>query len=183
MHFGKILLASAVVVAVLVTCGAVGAYYFLRRRSYEWHEITSSDNKFRVSFPSKASLLETNEKSTDGRPFVSHTLKSSPADRVVYSVNWWENPTQKNLTAQDLFAMVRQTDVNVFHARVSNEKDLKIQGCPAKLIFVMAGNGVTVENLAVRAGDRVYSLWVVESEAMREKENIQKFFGSFKLQN
>jgi hypothetical protein len=166
---------------LLVLCGGA-AIYFLRARSYEWHEITSSDNRFRLSFPSHPSLLETNETSTDGRPFVSHTLKSSPAERVFYVVSWWENPGQSGQTTEELFAHFRQCAIDVFHTRLVAERDVAIQGYPAKLTFILAGDGSTVENLAIRADGRVYSLSVLDPRATLEKENIQKFFGSFRLE-
>jgi len=168
-------------VAALLLCGGA-AVYFLRARSYEWREITSSDSQFRVNLPSDPSLSVSNEKSTDGSPFVSHILKSTPADRVFYVVSWWENPTQQGQTTEELFAHFRQCDINVFNARVMSEKDVKVQGYPAKLIFIMGGNGLIVENLAIRADTRVYSLTVLDSRAVLERENIRKFFGSFRLE-
>ena len=158
------------------------AIHFLRARSYQWRDITSSDNRFRLSFPSDPSLLETNEKSADGQPFVSHMLKSSPAQRVLYVLNWWENPAQRAQTTEEMFKHFRRCDVDVFHTRLVGERDVEVQGYPAKLTFITAGDGSTIENLAIRADGRVYSLWVLDPRATLEKENIKKFFGSFRLE-
>jgi hypothetical protein len=181
MRLRKISLGLMSLVAALVLCVGT-AIHFLSPRSYQWREVASSDIRFHVSFPSNPSLLETNEKSMDGRQFVSHMLKSSPADRVFYVVSWWENPAQRDQTTEELFARFRECDIKVFQARLQGEKDVKVQGYPAKLTFIMAGNGLTVQNLAIRAGSRVYSLSVVDSRAVLERENIQKFFGSFRLE-
>ncbi len=182
MRLRKIFLGLSFLIAALMLC-AGAAIYILRPRSYEWREVASSDNRFHLSFPSTPSLLETGEKSADGRQFVSHMLKSNPADHVFYVVSWWENPAQRDQTTEELFARFRQCDIKVFQARVEGEKDAKVQGYPAKLIFIMTGNGLSVENLAIRAGNRIYSLSVVDSRVSPlEKENIQKFFTSFKLE-
>ena len=172
---GLMLLAVA-----LVLCGGA-AIHFLKPRTYEWRVVASSDNRFRVSFPSDPRLLETNEKSTDGRPFVSHMLKSAPAERVFYVVNWWENPAQQDQTTEELFAHFRQCVGDSFRARLMGKKDLRVQGYPAQLNVFMSGSGL-VDNLVIRAGSRVYSLWVLDSRAALERENIQKFFGSFRLE-
>jgi hypothetical protein len=176
----KIAFGLMFLMVALLLCGGA-AIHFLKPRAYEWREVASSDMQFRISFPSNPLLLETNEKSTDGRPFVSRTLKSTPADRVFYAVSWWENPDQHDQTTEELFAHFRQCVGGSFRARLIGEKDLKVQTYPAKLNVFMSGNGL-VENLVIRAGSRVYSLWVMDSRAALEKENIQRFLGSFRLE-
>lgn len=182
MRARKIFLRVVVVVTALVLCAGATIYFLLRPRSYEWREITSTDNQFRVSLPAAPSLLETSEKSMDGRPFVSHVLKSTPVDRVYYVVSWWENPAQKDLTPEELFARFPLCGISLFHGRVIGERDLTVQGHPAKFIMIMGGS-LTVEDLAIRAGNRVYSLTVSDPRNVAlEGENIKKFFHSFRLE-
>jgi hypothetical protein len=181
MRLRKILLGLTLLVGVLALCALAGIHFF-GPRSYQWREVTSSDSRFRISFPSNPSLLETNEKSMDGRPFVSHTLKSTPADRVFFAVSWWENPAQQDQTTEQLFAYLRECVGNSFRARPIGERDLRVQGYPAKLTVFISGSGLMVENLVIRARSGSYSLWVLDSRTVFEKENVQKFFGSFRLE-
>ncbi len=180
MRLRKIFLRVAVGVMVLVLCAGAAVYFLLKPRTYEWRDTTSSDNQFRVSLPSNPSLLDTNEKSKDGLPFTSHTLKSSPRDRVFYVVSWWENPVQGNLTTDELFEHFRQCGIKVFRPGFVREHNVNVHGHPAKFVFIVTGN-FFVENLVLRAGNRVYSLTVMDPRVVQERENIWKFFGSFKL--
>jgi hypothetical protein len=181
MRLRRLWLGLGIVASVLVLCG-LAATYLLSPRSYQWREVVSSDNQFRIDFPGTASASQQVETSAAGKEFVSYNIKSSPASRVVYAMNWWENPDQTSQTTDELFAHFRQCGVNVFHAAAVSKKDVQVQGHPAEYTFYVAENGLMVGNLVVRVGPRVYSLWVADPSLFQEKENIQKFFKSFALQ-
>jgi len=179
MRFRKLWLILGTILIASALCGWA-AIHWLSPRSYVWREVESSDNQFRVSFPGTPSTSQKADKSADGRIFVSTIIRSSPVRGVIYAVGWWENPSQRDQTTDELFAHFRECNISVFHGAVS-QKDAEVQGHPAKYTFVLAGNGLIVENLAIRVGPRVYSLSVLDSSAYLEKENIQRFFYSFTL--
>jgi hypothetical protein len=177
----KLWLGLGIVASVLVLFG-VTAIYLLSPRSYQWHEVVSADNQFRVQFPGAITTSQQVDKSATGKPFAAYNIKSSPTGRVVYAVNWWENPDRTGQTTEELFAHFRQCGVNVFHAVAMSKKDGHVQGHPAEYTFYLAESGLMVGNLAVRVGPRVYSLWVADPSLFQEKENTQRFFKSFTLQ-
>jgi hypothetical protein len=172
-----LILAAVGVTLALCVCAA---RYWLEPRSYRWVQVVSPDSKFRVSIPGTSSIAQTAEKTLDGRPFVSNMIKSTPARSVIYAVSWWENPTQKDRSTEELFAHFRECDINVLHGAVS-EKNATVQGHPANYAFVLGANGLMVWNLTIRVGPRIYSLSVLDPSGFSEKDNIQKFFKSFAL--
>lgn len=171
---------GAAAMLALVLC-FVAAIYWLTPRSYQWRDFSSPDHQFRLSLPGTASNSQRSELSADKRSFVSYEIRSSPAKRVLYAVNWWENPAQQAQTTEELFAHLQECGVSAFHAAPLGEKQTTIQGHQANIAVFMAGDGLMIDNLVVRVGPRIYSLWVVDPELIRETKNVQRFFSSFNL--
>ena len=168
----------AVALIAVALCGWT-ATNWKRFRPYDWKQVESPDAQFRISFPGNPTASqESSTASEDGSKFVSNKLLSSPAHGVIYALDWWENPTQKGKSTDELFANFRDCNIKVFHGNIVSENEVNVQGYPAKDTEVLAPNGLVVENRVIRVGPRLYSVWVLDSTGHRDRGNIQKFFGS-----
>jgi hypothetical protein len=153
-----------------------------RFRPYKWQQVESQDAQFRISFPGDAAASKQSMTATeDGSTFLSSRLTSSPAYGVIYALDWWENPAQKDKSTDKLFADFRDCNIKAFHGNIAAEKETEVQGYPAKATLVFAPNRLVVENLVVRVGPRLYSLWVLDSTGRLDMSNIKKFFASLSL--
>lgn len=153
-----------------------------RLRPYKWQQVESPDAQFRISFPGDAAASKESVTATeDGSRFVSNKLTSSPAQGVIYALDWWESPAQKDESTDKLFADFRDCYIKTFHGKVAAEKETEVQGYPAKATLVFAPNRLVVQNLVVRVGPRLYSLWVLDSTGRLDTSNVKKFFASFSL--
>jgi hypothetical protein len=81
-----------------------------------------------------------------------------------------------------LFSDFRECNINAFHGNIAGERELNVQGYPAKMTVVFAPNRLVVENLVIRVGPRLYSLSVLDSTGRLDISNIKKFFASLSLQ-
>jgi hypothetical protein len=117
----------------------------------------------------------------DGSKFVSNWLRSSPTHGVIYALAWWENSAQKNKSTNELFSDFHECNINAFHGNIAGERELDVQGYPAKMTVVFAPNRLIVENLVIRVGPRLYSLSVLDSTGRLDISNIKKFFASLSL--
>jgi len=82
----------------------------------------SSDAQFHIAFPGNPTpSQEDSNASEDGSKFISYKLTASPASGVVYTLNWWENPAQKDKSADELFANFRDCNLKIFGERPSTK--------------------------------------------------------------
>jgi hypothetical protein len=173
-----------IALAVALVALAMGAWTATNWRSpelYKWQQVDSPDAQFRVTFPGNPVASQESMTASDGSKFVSNKLTSSPAPGVIYTLNWWENPAQKDKSTDELFADFRDCDIKRFHGNIAAEKEIKVQSYPAKATLVFAPNHLVVENLVVRVGPRLYSLWVLDSSGRLDMSNVKKFFASLSL--
>ena len=174
-------IAFAIAVIAIALCGWT-ATNWKRFRPYKWQQVESPDAQFRISFPGNpAASQESMTATDDGSKFVSNRLTSSPVHGVIYALNWWENPAQKDKSTNKLFADFRDCNIKVFHGKILSEKEIDVQGHPAIDTVVFAANGLVVENRVIRSGPRFYSLSVLDSSGRLDRENVQTFFGSLSL--
>jgi len=171
-------------VAVAVVAFALGGWIaanWKNLRPYKWQQVQSRDAQFRMSFPGSPTASQTSETATeDGSKFVSYRLAVSPAHGVVYSLSWWENPAQKGKSTDELFADFRNCNITVFHGKIVSEKNVDVQGYPAK-DTLLAANGQMVVNRVVRVGPRLYSLWVFDSPWHMGRGDAKRFLSSLSL--
>ncbi len=178
MRIKKVWIGLALASIAIALCGWTAANWE-RFRPYDWKTLESQDAQFRISFPRNPTASQENSTASDGSRFVSNKLISSPASGVSYALAWWENPSQKNKTTDELFADFRDCDIKAFHGNVVSEKAATVQGYPAKDTVLFAPNGLVVVNRVIRVGPRLYSLWFLDSTAHPDMANAHKFFGSF----
>jgi hypothetical protein len=117
----------------------------------------------------------------DGSKYVSNRLTSTPAHGVIYALDWWENPAQKDKSTDKLFADFRDCNIKAFHGNIAAELETKVQGYPAKATLVFAPDHLVVDNLVVWVGPRLYSLWVLDSSGRLDISNVKKFFASLSI--
>lgn len=170
----------AVASTALALCGWTAANWE-RLRPYDWKPIESQDSQFRIAFPRSPTESQESTTASDGSRFVSNRLTSSPSHGVSYALDWWENPSQKEKSTDELFADFRDCYINVFRGSIVSEKEANVQGNPAKDTVVLAPNGLVVVNRVIRVGPRLYSLWVLDSTTHPDIGNAHKFFSSFSL--
>jgi len=162
MRTSKKWIGFAVAVIAVVICGFTLANW-KSLRPYEWQQVRSPDSQFRISFPGNPNESQISETATeDGSKFVTYKLTVSPAHGVLYTLDWWENPAQKGKSTSELFADFRSCNIKAFPGKIVSEKDVDVQGYPAK-DTLLAANGQLVVNRVIRVGPRVYSLWVSDS--------------------
>jgi hypothetical protein len=167
----------------IVTVGLGGwtATRWVRQRQYKWEQVVSPDAQFRISFPSSPTASEEQSSAADGTQFHSNRLVASPRKGVIYAVSWWQNPAQTNQSTDDLFAKFRDCNVEIFHGKILNEKKLTVQGYSAQDTEVLSSGGFIVHDRTIRAGPRIYSVWVFDSSGNRDPNNAYKFFDSLVL--
>jgi hypothetical protein len=169
-----------VAVIAVVLCGWTAANW-KTLRPYEWQQVQSPDSHFRISFPGNPIASQTSDTAIEsGSKFESYRLAVSPAHGVLYALVWWENPAQKGKSANELFADFRNCDIKLFHGKIVSEKNVDVQGYPAK-DTLLAANGQLVVNRVIRVGPRVYSLWVSDSPWHMGRGDVKRFLSSLSL--
>jgi hypothetical protein len=171
----------AVAVIAVVLCGWTASNW-KNLRPYDWQQVQSPDGQFRISFPGSPSASQTSETAIEGgSKFVSNRLEVSPARGVVYLLSWWENPAQSGKSTDELFADFSNCAIKVFHSKTMSEKQVLVQGYPAKDTVVLAANGLMVATRVIRVGPRLYSLGVADSPWHLARGDVKRFFGSLSL--
>jgi hypothetical protein len=172
-----------VVIAAAAVCGWT-AWNWNRLRPYHWQQVESPDATFSMNFPvSPKASTQNDTDAIDGRQFVANRLVASPAPRIGYAVSWWENPEQKDKPTGQLFADFRdRAAAEAFRGKVAS-KELTVAGNPAIDIITADTYGTVVYNRVIRAGPRIYSLWVIDGSGRFavDKKDVGKFFNSFSL--
>ena len=169
-------------VAAIVLCGWMAANWS-RLRPYHWQIVESPDAAFSLSFPGNPAASQQSEIDViDGSEFVSSRLAVSPAPRIAYAVSWWVSQQQTSKSTEGLFAHFRDCDAKVFRGNVT-AREFIVQGYPATEMTVVNSGGRVAFNRVIRAGPRIYSLWVVNTSGkfVVDKTNVSKFFDSFSL--
>jgi hypothetical protein len=148
----------------------------------DWERTESADAAFTVSFPGHpAASTQKETDAIDGTEFLANRLEVSPAPRINYAVSWWVNPQQTNKPTEELFAHFRDCDAKIFRAKAGT-REFIVQGYPAIGIVVLSPEAI-VYNRVIRAGPRMYSLWVVDTSRtfVAEQGNAKQFLDSFSL--
>ncbi len=177
---GSAVAIALVTVAAIALCGWTAANWS-RLRPYHWQHVESPDAAFSVSFPGTPAASRQNETDAiDGSEFVSNRLAVSPAPRIGYMVSWWENQQQRDKSTEELFAHFRDCNAKVFRGKVAT-REFTVQGYPVTDMAVVNPEGTVVHNRVIRAGPRIYSLWVINTSGkfVMDKKNVNKFFDSF----
>jgi hypothetical protein len=180
MRGSRLWIAFTLAVTAIAICGWT-ATNWKKFRPYDWQQVESPDAQFRISFPGTPTGSQESKTASDGSKFVSNRLASSPAHGVIYALSWWENPSQRSKSTDELFAEFSDCDIKAFHGKILSEKEVNVQGHPAKDTAVLAGNGLIVENRVIRVDSRLYSLWVLDSSGHLDTGSIRKFFSSLSL--
>ena len=161
------------VVAVALCGWAVADWRSIR--PYEWQEVQSPDSQFRISFPGIPTVSQTRETA-----FVSYRFAVSPNDGALYAVSWWENPSQKSKSTDELFADFSSCNIKTIHGKIVGEKRFEVQGHPAQ-DTMLAANGQMVVNRVIRVGPRLYSLWVFDSAWHLGRGDAKRFLSSLSV--
>lgn len=148
-------------------------------RPYDWQLSESSEGHFRLRFPAMPMPSEGEVSGMDGRHFSSNKLAASPRNGVVYALDWWENPGQRDESTDALFGYFRECDVRALPGGSVTQKNLTIGGYPATEIEVTAKNGSVMTNRVIRVGGRFYSLFVIDTTGHVDRKNINKFLDSW----
>jgi hypothetical protein len=181
MQARKVWIGIAVAALAITVCGWTVTNWE-RLRPYDWKSIGSQDAQFRVAFPRNPVASQESTTASDGSKFLSNRLISSPAHGVSFAVSWWENPSQKDKSTDELFADFRDCYINVFHGRIVGENEVNVDGYPAKDTMLFTPDGLAVANRVIRVGPRLYSLWVLDSTASHlDITSARRFFSSFSV--
>ena len=121
----------AVASTALALCGWTAANWKDYART-TGSQSNRQDSQFRIAFPRSPTESQESTTASDGSRFVSNRLTSSPSHGVSYALDWWENPSQKEKSTDELFADFRDCYINVFRGSIVSEKEANVQGNPAK---------------------------------------------------
>jgi hypothetical protein len=151
-----------------------------RAPTIEWHQVDAPDGAFSVTFPGNPVKEDNLTNSATGGTFVSHSFKtrSSKSVNASYACAWWEDPTLKGRTTEQIIDSVGNNGLSGLQGELLEEKRLTIQGHPARDIRAIIP-GHDYDNRIVLVGNRVYSLMIVGRK--RDSMNVEKFFNSFIL--
>lgn len=164
---------TTLVVLTLMACN--------RKQIIEWHQVDAPDGTFSVTFPGDPDKVDTPMRSTTGGSFVSHSFRtrsSKSAGNAAYACAWWEDPTLKDRTPEQILDTVRDNGLSILQGKILEEKRLTIRGHPARDIRAIVP-GHDYDNRIVVVGNRVYSLMIVSEK--RDSRNVEKFFNSLIL--
>ncbi len=147
----------------------------------EWHQVDAPDGTFSVTLPGDSVKEDTPTKSVTGGSFVSHSFRTRSSKSVgnaAYACAWWEDPTLKGRTSEQILDSMRSNGLSVLHSELLEEKRFTIQGHPARDIRAIIP-GHDYDNRIVVVGNRVYSLMIVSEK--RDSRYVEKFFNSLIL--
>jgi hypothetical protein len=147
----------------------------------EWHQVNAPDGTFSVTLPGNPVKEDTPTKSVTGGSFVSHSFKtrsSKSAGNAGYACAWWEDPTLKARTPEQILDSLRDNALSSIQGELLEEKRLTIQGHPGRDIRAVV-RGHDYDNRILVVGNRVYSLMIVGEK--RDSKNVAKFFDSLIL--
>jgi hypothetical protein len=174
MHLGTKSHAAATILALLTLTACN------RAPVIDWHQVDAPDGTFSVTLPGDPVKEDKPTKSITGGSFVSHSFKTRSSNNVgnaAYACAWWEDPTLKDRTPEQILDNLRDIVISGLQGRLLEEKRLTIQGHPARDIRAILP-GHDYDNRIV-VGNRVYSLMV--SSKKRDSKNVDKFFKSLVL--
>ena len=150
-------------------------------RAYQWRSLEAPDGTFSVSLPGDAVKEDKPTKSVTGGSFISHTFKARASKGAAYGCSWWEDPSLKGRTAEQILDTARDGGLSSSNGKMLGEKRLTVQGHPARDIRAIAGRNAAYDNRLVVVGDRLYTLLVVDVSGKRDNVNIERFFHSLVL--
>jgi hypothetical protein len=150
-----------------------------RKRAYEWHTLEASDGSFSVSLPGDAVQVDTPAKSVTGGSIISHSFKVRASKDAAYGCSWWEDSSSpRDRTAEQILDTARDGGLSAANVRLISESTLTFQGHPARDIRGIAHGVAAYDNRLVVAGNRLYTLLVVDVSGKHDSESIEKFFNS-----
>lgn len=151
-----------------------------RSQRYEWRVFQAPDKTFGVSLPGDAASEDIPTTSATGGSFVSHNLRVRLSDKV-YAVSWWEDPTLTDSTAEQVLDTMRDRGLGGSKAQLLDERRFTLQGHPARDITALAAGNTAYDNRLVIAGNRIYSLMIVDGSGKHDRATIDRFFSSLEL--
>jgi hypothetical protein len=169
---------SCVAATLLALLTATGCN---RTPAYEWRPLEAPDGTFSVAFPGDAVQEDAPTKSVAGGSFISHSFKSRASKNAAYGCSWWEDPSVRDRTAEQILDAARDNGLSGVSGRLLGEKRLTVQGHPARDIRAIARGNAAYDNRLVVVGNRLYTLLVLDVSGTRDSENIARFFDSLVL--
>lgn len=149
-----------------------------RTPAYEWRPLEAPDGTFSVALPGDAVKEDTPTKSVTGGYFIVHSFKSRASKNAAYGCSWWEDPSFKGRTAEQILETARGSGLSGINGKLLTEKRLIFRGHPARDIQAIARGNATYDNRLVVVGNRLYTLLVLDVSGNRDRQNVEKFFNS-----
>jgi hypothetical protein len=169
---------SSVVAIMLALLAATACE---RKPAYGWHTLEAREGAFSVSLPGVATEEDKPMKSATGGSFTSHSYNVKASKEAAYGCSWWEDPTFKDRTAEQILDNARESGLSGVNGRLLSEKQLTVQGHPARDIRAVARGKAAYDNRLVLVGNRLYTLLVLDVSGKHDDKNVEKFFNSLVL--
>jgi hypothetical protein len=175
MHLATKAYVAAAILAILSSTACN------RAPAYEWRTLEAPDGTFSVALPGDAIEENTPTKSVTGGSFVSHSLKVRTPRNAAYGCSWWEDPSLRDRTAEQILDTARDGGLSGTNGKLLSEKRLMVHGYPARDIRAIARGNSAYDNRLVVVGNRLYTLLVLDVSGKRDTENVERFFNSLVL--
>jgi hypothetical protein len=150
---------------------------------YQWRQIKAPDGSFSVTLPGEAIQQDMPEKSVAGGSFISHILNVRASKTARFGCAWWQDPTFKNRTTDEILNTARDSGLSGVGGRLLSEQKLVFQGYPARDLQAIARGNAAYDNRLVLVDGTLYTLLVVDASGRHDSANIHKFFASLALHN
>lgn len=170
---------ATIVFAVLLT--TIIAHYddFL---PYRWQTFRAADGSFSMQFPGKPAASESPVQLAAGGTAVVDVITAQPRRDTVYTCSYFEDPRLASGTAEDALSSAREGSVSRVQGTVVNERNIEVDGYPARDVAVHARGNSLMDMRLIAVGRRMFALMVIDTDRQRpDSKNIQKFFDSLKF--
>jgi hypothetical protein len=159
------------------------AAWFLARgqqlHPYHWQRFESPDGKFTVDFPGTPVSRDGPITSGTGVAYISHSLAARASEHAAYGFLWWDDSTLGQRSPDAILDIARDRGILGVGGSLISEKKTIVRGYPAREIQASARGNATFDNRILLVGARLYSLIVIDTAGMRDRNNVEKFFDSF----
>ncbi len=171
-------LAKSYIITVIL--GLLASTACNRTPTYQWRVVEAPDKAFSVALPGDAVREDIPTHSDGGGSFISHNLKVRLPNKG-FAISWWEDPSFKGQTPEQILDTIRDRGLTPIRGQLISQQRLTVHGYPAMDVSAIADGHAAYDNRMVVAGNRLYTLMVIDGNGRHDTQNIERFFDSLAL--
>lgn len=109
-------------------------------------------------------------------------IAAQPRTETEYTCSYFDDPSLAHDSTEDVLNLARDGGIASIQGVVISDRNLEIDGFPAKDAEVRARGNSLVDMRLIAVRGRIFGLMVVETDRNEpDSKNVRKFFNSFKL--